>query len=44
MMSKLDGFDKAFIAFWGTALIVNLVIWGILIWGFIELVQWLTSK
>ncbi len=46
-----DDFDKtarrsvkAFVAVWAAILIANLVIWGVIIWAIIELVQWVKTK
>lgn len=35
---------RAGIAIWLAFLILNLIFWGVAIWGVIEVVQWLTSK
>lgn len=44
-------FDKSFkrtrsgiIAVWLGVLVGNLILWGVVIWAIIELVQWVTSK
>lgn len=35
---------RGMIVVWLGILIANLVIWGVVIWAIIELVQWVTSK
>lgn len=35
---------KAFIAVWVGILIANLIIWGVVIWAIVQLVQWVQTK
>lgn len=44
-------FDKTFkrtargiIAVWAAVLVANLIIWGVVIWAIIQLVQWVQTK
>ena len=46
-----DDFDRKFnrafkwgVGVWVGVLIANLIIWGVVIWAIVELVQWVTSK
>lgn len=46
-----DDFDRSVgrmfkwgVGAWVAVLLANLVIWGVVIWAIIELVQWITSK
>lgn len=39
-----DKIDKVFVAGWVIMLVFCLASWSLLGWGFIELVQWVTSK
>lgn len=34
----------AMLAVWGFGVLVALAFWGVVIWGIVEVVQWLTSK
>lgn len=35
---------RGIIAMWAVGLILSLVFWGVVIWGIIELVQWVQTK
>lgn len=40
----MDNFDKTFVGFWVASLIGCLIVWAVVIWAIIQLVQWVTSK
>lgn len=47
MIPKNDddaGFKAMFLVVWGGVLLVNLALLGVIIWGIIELVSWVTSR
>ena len=35
---------RGIIAVWAVGIILSLVFWGVVIWGIIELVQWVTAQ
>lgn len=39
-----DNFMRAFYAWWIFVLVVGLGCLGLVVWGFIELINWITSK
>jgi hypothetical protein len=44
---KFNNTDKGLgvvIAIWVVVILANLAFWGVVIWGIIELVQWVTTK
>lgn len=41
---KDSTFDKALIAAWVGILAFNLILWAVVIWAIIELVQWVQTK
>lgn len=43
-LNRRNSFDRSFGAFFGVAVIVNLVLLGVAVWAIIELVQWVTTK
>ena len=39
-----DDVPKLFLVFWAISAVLSLAITGVIIWGVIELVQWLVAK
>jgi hypothetical protein len=35
----MDGFDKAFLAFWFVGVLATLAFWGVVVWAIIKLVN-----
>lgn len=44
MANDRNGFGAAFVVVWLISALLSLAVTGVIIWGIIELVQWLTSK